>query len=323
MILGSALLQPWTEPDAYQQVVRAFDWRVDASAELMVVRTFPDTGAKWHYNMVTTTKNGGQILLEFTNPSHMQRVKVLVDGKQLKQYSPSSKSILTADSPFLNEPTNAQRLSLIKRNYVAKYERETVVAGVRGYEIKLNPVSPDLYSRKIVVAKDSLYLLQHDIWLKGKESDSDTIFQVVSFNSLDSAPTLKFATNRGTVLDDSAAPQVLKDPALGAALIGFSPPTLGSPPYGLVENVRQIPQSDTTYRPLRISMTDGIATLNAWLWIAKGRGGSSTLPSPNGDLKPMYYKGSIGCMVEGDFPVEARRQIALSYLKAIGSPERD
>lgn len=322
LLLGTVTAPASVAVDPYKEVIRAFDPDVDANAELVVRRNFPDTGVEWLYQFKTSTQGSGSIFLEFVHPSNYQGVQVIMDTKQIRQYEPKKKLILVAPSPLRHEPSETERLNLLKLNYKAVYEGSKRIAGRSASVVRLVPDSSALYTRKIWVDENALFMLKHEI-SGGGTSGTDTIFQVLQFKSLGSAQTFNFASNRDTHAKQVADPKVINDPTLVAGLVGFTAPARFDLPYGVKELVRQVhPSEDMEYSPIRIKATDGVAALTVWMWKASGSRSSRSLVLNPNRFSAMARSGTVGVFVEGDYPEAARKKIAESYAQAYRTGER-
>lgn len=315
--------QPRIEPDfgfdPYDQVIRAFDTRVDTNAELLVRRSFLDTGEAWVYKMQTADKTD-QILIEFVTPSGMKGIKALFDQKKFRQSTPGNNAIAEGESPFLFEPSNKTREELVRANYTATYDGKDVIAGRGAYKILLKPKSSGLYERRIWVDKYALFLLRHDVWEKG--GSPTTVFRVLTYRKRGS-DALAIPAEDGMWVTGKEMPKVVTDPGVASTLTGFALPRVDDPPYGLKELVRQVLPTKTPLRPLRIRLTDGVAQINVWIWKARGRGSSTALEVFGQDMKLMATNDDgIGVAAEGDFPEDARVKIAQTYLKSVRTLER-
>ncbi len=319
-LLATVLNQPVFGVDPFEQVVRAFDSRVDMNAELLVRRHFIDTDQDWQYKFKSSTASKGQIYLEFVHPTPLQGIKIILDSKTLQQFNPKEGTIIEDKSPYLYEPSNSQRLNLLKTNYDAVYEGDSRVAGRMAYVVKLIPDAKELFVRRVWVDQSALFLLRQDVWERGREEDEETVFQALTFRELQSAEKFSFNSGRLTHLDLRPGPLLATDPVRVAGFVGFSPPSTVDLPYGLTESVRHVMPSKNDYRPLRIKCTDGIASVTVWIW-RTARGGSSTIEMMGSAVRPMVTNGQVGVFVEGDYPLVARQRVAASFAKAIRTRE--
>ena len=326
VLLGTALAPMTVQVDPYKEVVRGFDPRVDANAELFVRRYFPDTGTEWSYKFQTSTSGSGSVFLEFIHPTTMQGLQIILDDKLYQEFRPGEKTIVALPSPLKYEPTTTERMNLLKLNYTATYEGSVRVAGRRASVVKLIPDSREVYARRVWVDEGALFLLKHEIWMG--DSEKEVLFQALQFKPLADGQKFSFSSNRGTGLVRAAKPQEVGDPGLATGLVGFTPPTKVNLPYGVEENVRHIIPSENTYRVVRIKATDGIASLTVYLWKASGSRSSSAIRVGEIVYRPMATAGSVGVVVTGDFPKAARTKIAQAYANAFrqqvaseGTPE--
>lgn len=308
--------------DAYHQAARAFDPGIDANAEVLIRRVLPDIELEVQYKMSTSLAKGGMVYVEYIHPSTMQGLKLIMDRGELQSYNPSSRVITISKEPWKHELQQSERVALLRKNYAAVYEASTKVAGRDTYQLLLTPRRRGPYVRRVWVDQNALFLLKQDIWEFGQEGQERTVFQALSFRGLEDTVEYRFGANRDVRTVHVESARAVNDPGLAAGLVGFTPPSRVSYPYGVVESGREIYSSSRRFRPLRVKLTDGVANVVLWAW-RTDEGNSESLVLGSVRMRAQASSGRVGVYVEGDYPKAAREAIAAAYISAFRTPERE
>jgi len=247
--------------------------------------------------------------VDVLRPLIYQGVVSVDDGKELKTLYPDGGKIVVQQSPLKRKTDTAQRLKLVKSNYLLEADPGPRVAGRTTVQISLTPKNQGVPSQAILVDEEKLLplrILVDDDEKEERKTLLDTVY--ARFGKPKSSIKFSIEAGRENVVERAWGPVFINDVAPEAQRLGFKPHIPTKLPYGFVVN--SLALQGTAQKPfLAVNVSDGILSSNLFLWSRLVHGKANPI-----SRNPLFERDGVFFAVYGDAPPRLARTMLSSFV---------
>lgn len=252
----------------------------------------------------------GRTRLTVLQPSWMEGVTYVDDGKSWKTYLPDKNRLIVQASMRPQLAELQARLDLAAQNYRMQIEKPVNVAGRLATVITADPRSTAMLTRRYYVDRETGFLLRVETEGKeGLETRLDTKHIKFSKELTERSFDFNFTGEKPRRLDIPAPARIVSGVAVRPNL-GFAPVIPKRIALGFVVQEPQL-AGDNDFRFAAVRVTDGLVNGTVYQWKSAGDETPRAFQPQQGDkiARGVWFR------FVGEVPSEARSQILESFIR--------